>query len=129
MTDFYIDVEPQTRHASAKSIKLKKPMWYISKNQQVTVHILAKPHAKHTALLGATETELLIAIHAKPHDGEANIELVRYVSKLLHIPKSYLTLQGQHSRHKKITAPLTNKLSEILKELEKKLVDSQPHGQ
>lgn len=93
-------------------------MWYTYKNQQVIIHVLAKPNAKKTSLLGATEEELLISLHAKPHHGAANVELVRYLSDLLHIPKTHMTLQGEHSKHKKITAPLTDKLATTLKELE-----------
>ncbi len=100
-------------------------MWYTNKNQQVIVRILAKPNAKKTLLLGATEQELLISIHAKPHHGEANSELINYLAHLLQVPKTRIILQrGEHSKHKQVLMPLTNTLEQTLKDLQINLIHS-----
>jgi uncharacterized protein (TIGR00251 family) len=58
---------------------------------------------KKTAILGWEEGELKIALHAIPQKGEANRELVLFLSKLLGIPqRNIILLQGETSRHKKI---------------------------
>lgn len=95
-------------------------MWYTRQNQQVIIRILAKPNAKKTILLDASEQELRISIHAKPHHGAANIELIAYLSHLLQVPKTHIILQrGEHSKHKQVTVPLTDKLVQRLNDLEK----------
>ncbi len=97
-------------------------MWYSNQNQQVTIYIFAKANAKKTILLGATEQQLLISIHAKPHHGQANVELIGYLAQLLHVPKTQLMLQrGKHSKHKQVIAPLTDALAQTLHVLHEKL--------
>ncbi len=90
-------------------------MWYQIQDQQVKLSILAKPNAKKSALLKVDHQGLHIALHAKPHNEEANKELIIYLGKLLQLPKSKIILQqGKGSRHKKIVVPLTNKVQELL---------------
>lgn len=97
-------------------------MWYTSQSQQIIIRILAKPNAKRTLLLDATEHELRISIHAKPHHGAANIELIAYLSTLLNVPKTQMILQrGERNKHKQVSIPLTNKLVQRLLDLEKEL--------
>lgn len=97
-------------------------MWYTTQNQQVIIRIFAKPNAKKTLLLEATEYELRISIHAKPHHGAANIELIEYLSHLLHVPKTKIILQrGEHSKYKQVSIPLTDILVQRLYDLEKEL--------
>jgi uncharacterized protein (TIGR00251 family) len=97
-------------------------MWYTSQNQQVIILILAKPNAKRTLLLDATEHELRISIHAKPYHGAANIELIAYLSQLLYVPKTQIILKrGEHSHHKQVSIPLTDKLMKRLHDIGKEL--------
>ncbi len=53
-------------------------MWFQIKDQHVEIRVFAKPKAKRTALLKVNEEGLNIALHAKPHEGEANIELISF---------------------------------------------------
>jgi uncharacterized protein (TIGR00251 family) len=90
-------------------------MWFKIQNQQVTILIFAKPHAQKTTLLKITDEGLHIALHAKPHEGEANKELISYLAKLFGIPKSHITLhRGKGSRHKIIMVPLCKKIEAFL---------------
>lgn len=91
-------------------------MWYKIENQRVSINILAKPNAKKTAFLGVSEQGLLIALHARPHQGAANKELIVYLAKLFHLPKTQIILQkGEGSRHKQVEVPLTAFIEENLK--------------
>jgi|688.fasta_scaffold409320_1 uncharacterized protein (TIGR00251 family) len=84
-------------------------MWFKIQNQQVRLNIKVKPNAKKTAFIGFSEESLLISLHAKPHKGAANIELINYLAELFHLPKSKVILQrGEGSRHKQVIVPLTD---------------------
>lgn len=83
--------------------------WFKIQKDEVELFILAKPNAKKSAILATAVEELKIALHAKPHQGEANTELISYLSKLFRVPKSRILLRrGENSRHKTILLPLTD---------------------
>lgn len=93
-------------------------MWFKIQNQQVRISILAKPNAKKTAFLGISEQGLIISLHAKPHQGEANKELIVYLAKLFHLPKSQIILQkGEKSRNKQVIMPLTDNVQKLINTL------------
>lgn len=103
-------------------------MWYKIKDQQIILNILAKPNAKRTAILGVRDQALHISVHAKPHQGEANQELISYLAKLLKLPKSKITLErGEGSRHKKISVPLSERVKEWISSCVKTGVVEQCH--
>lgn len=93
-------------------------MWYTIKNQEVLLRIMAKPKAKKTGLVAITENGLHISIHASPHEGEANKELIRFLAELFHVPKSQVILQrGDKSKMKQVMMPLTKDFQERLNSL------------
>jgi hypothetical protein len=95
-------------------------MWFKIQNQQVNVWILAKPNAKKTALLSISEKELHIALRAKPQKGEANKELISYLSQLFDLPKSQIILKsGEGNKYKRVIMPLTEKIQRLLDGLTK----------
>ena len=91
--------------------------WFKLKNLHVELSIFVKPNAKRTVLVQINHVQgVVIALHAKPKDGEANKELIRFLAEWLNFPKSLAILQsGEHSRHKKVLVPLTDKVKEIIK--------------
>lgn len=91
-------------------------MWFrIENQQQVQINILAKPNAKKTLFLDISNQELRISLHAKPHQGEANNELISYLAKLFRIPKKQIFLRrGENSRHKQVVLPLTALVQQFL---------------
>lgn len=94
-------------------------MWFQIKEKYAQLNIFAKPNAKKTILLMASDTELHISLHAKPHDGEANKELISYLSELFGLPKSQIILlRGENSRHKQVLLPLNNKVQELINQPE-----------
>ncbi|MFZ2314459.1 MAG: DUF167 domain-containing protein [Gammaproteobacteria bacterium] len=92
-------------------------MWFSIQDQEVKIRIFAKPHGSKTAFLGIGEQGLQISIHAIPHKGEANKELISFLAKLFGLPKKQVVLlRGGNSKYKQITLPLTNKVKEFLEE-------------
>lgn len=90
-------------------------MWFKIQNQQIRINIFAKPNSKKTAVLGVGEHGLIISLHAKPDKGSANKELIAYLAKLFHLPKTQIILQkGEQSRHKQIVAPLTESVFKVI---------------
>lgn len=90
-------------------------MWFKIQNQHVKVNIFAKPNAKKTALLSINEEALVISLHAKPHQGEANQELITYLAKLFQVPKTKIILQkGEGSRYKQVMLPLTDAVKNMI---------------
>ena len=90
-------------------------MWFKIQDQSVSLQIVAKPRAKRSALVKIDDDGLHIAIHASPHEGEANKELIIYLAKLFHLPKTQVILQrGENSRHKIIVMPLSHRIQEFL---------------
>jgi uncharacterized protein YggU (UPF0235/DUF167 family) len=65
---------------------------FTNKQGELCLNILAKPGAKETRVTGIQTDAVAVRIGAQPVDGEANKELIRYVSKLLGVPKSDVTL-------------------------------------
>jgi uncharacterized protein (TIGR00251 family) len=90
-------------------------MWFKIQDQQVKLQIRAKPNAKKTSIVKITEQGLHIAIHAKPHKGEANKELILFLSKAFDVPKSQIMIKtGEGSKYKQIIIPLTASVQKIL---------------
>lgn len=91
--------------------------WFKLKNRQIELTIFVKPNAKRSALVEINDEQgIVIALHAKPKEGEANRELIKFLSEWLDFPKSAAVLvSGEHSRYKKILIPLSNKVSELIK--------------
>lgn len=90
-------------------------MWFSIHKTQVELRVFAKPKARQTSLLEVNEQGLHIALHANPHQGEANKELITYLTKILKVPKSQIVLKrGGNSRYKTIIVPLTKSVQEFL---------------
>jgi uncharacterized protein YggU (UPF0235/DUF167 family) len=50
-----------------------------------------------------------------PHQGEANKELITYLAKLFHLPKTQVILQkGEGGRYKQVVVPLTDAVQKII---------------
>ncbi|KAH8379399.1 hypothetical protein KR009_004667 [Drosophila setifemur] len=73
----------------------------LDKNGNICIQILAKPGAKHNGITGISIEGVGVQIAAPPSEGEANAELVKFLSKVLGLRKSDVTLdKGSRSRHK-----------------------------
>uniref|UniRef100_A0A182VWG9 Uncharacterized protein n=1 Tax=Anopheles minimus TaxID=112268 RepID=A0A182VWG9_9DIPT len=79
------------------------PVLVDAKTGNLIVKILAKPGAKTSGITDVSEEGIGCQIAAPPIDGEANTELIKYLSKLLNLRKSDISLdRGSKSRQKTI---------------------------
>uniref|UniRef100_A0AAG5D253 Uncharacterized protein n=1 Tax=Anopheles atroparvus TaxID=41427 RepID=A0AAG5D253_ANOAO len=79
------------------------PVFVDAKTGNVFIKILAKPGAKTNGITDISEEGVGCQIAAPPIDGEANTELIKYLSKLLELRKSDISLdRGSKSRQKTI---------------------------
>lgn len=75
----------------------------VKQDNSVIIKILAKPGAKQNGITDITDEGVGVQIAAPPVEGQANTELVKYISKLLGLRKSDVTLEtGSKSRAKTI---------------------------
>jgi uncharacterized protein (TIGR00251 family) len=73
------------------------------KSGALLLHLRVQPNASRSEIAGLHGQRLKIRLQSPPQDGKANRELIRFLSKLLKIPKSSLDLiRGQTSRDKTI---------------------------
>lgn len=91
-------------------------MWYDLKEQNVVIlYVFVKPNAKQSAIITVSNDELHIALHAKPQDGAANDELIRFLSDVLRVPKTKIKLiRGKTSRHKTLQLPLNETINQFI---------------
>ncbi|KAJ3117918.1 hypothetical protein HDU96_004816 [Phlyctochytrium bullatum] len=80
------------------------PFRYIEKSRSLHLHVLLKPNAKRSAVVGIIDEALHLQIAAPPRDGEANKEVVQFVSKLLGLPKSCVSIVAGHKAREKVVA-------------------------
>uniref|UniRef100_A0A182NQE4 Uncharacterized protein n=1 Tax=Anopheles dirus TaxID=7168 RepID=A0A182NQE4_9DIPT len=84
------------------------PVLVDAKTGNLIVKILAKPGAKASGITDVSEEGIGCQIAAPPIDGEANTELIKYLSKLLDLRKSDISLdRGSKSRQKTIVLDKT----------------------
>jgi uncharacterized protein len=67
----------------------------------ITLKLYVQPGSKKNEVIGIFEGALKIKLATQPIEGQANLALIKYLSKLLKIPKSKIILKkGEKSRHK-----------------------------
>lgn len=67
----------------------------------VSIAIQVQPRASRTGVAGVTDEAIRVRVSAPPVDGAANQELVRWLSKELHLPKSAISItSGERGRRK-----------------------------
>jgi len=92
---------------NSKSIKSEKEEIQIPGSIQairdgvVKISVQAKPNAKTSAITETNNEYIGVAIAAPPRDGEANEELISFMSQVLNIKKQHIQLdKGSKSRLK-----------------------------
>ncbi|XP_023223927.1 uncharacterized protein LOC111625122 isoform X2 [Centruroides sculpturatus] len=81
---------------------------YIGSNDQIFIKIHAKPSAKVNEITGITDV-VDIQISARPVDGEANSELIRFIAETLCIKKTEVdVVKGLKSREKTVSVVKNN---------------------
>lgn len=63
--------------------------------------VLVKPGSSQEKVIKTDESEIIVYIRAKAHDGEANEALIKTLAKYFNVPKTSLRIvRGATSRHK-----------------------------
>ena len=76
-------------------------MWKTA--QGTAIEIYVQPKASRNELAGIHEGSLKVRLTSPPIEGEANKECIKFLAKLLHVPKSHLEiLKGHKSRRKTV---------------------------
>jgi hypothetical protein len=69
----------------------------------VRIAVQITPNAKKTEVIGVLEDALKLKLQAQPIEGRANEALVKYLSKVLAVPRSAVVItHGQTSKRKLI---------------------------
>lgn len=72
-------------------------------NEGVILAVKVTPKCNKSEINGIENDELKVRLAAVPEEGKANNELIRFLSRLLKIPKSHLVIiSGEQSRHKRV---------------------------
>lgn len=105
--------------ACAPSINKSGPVT-MDRTGNICIKILAKPGSKQNSITDISDEGIGVQIAAPPVEGEANTELVKYLSKVLGLRKSDVSLdKGSKSRQKTILISKglmsTDKILELLK--------------
>ncbi|XP_060851531.1 UPF0235 protein C15orf40 homolog [Rhopalosiphum padi] len=96
----------------------------VDKSGGIVIKINAKPGAKNNNITDISSDGVGVQINAPPTDGEANAELIKYLSKVLGLRKSDLCLdRGSRSRNKILIVQtslgiegITEKINQEIKE-------------
>ncbi|XP_016926232.2 UPF0235 protein C15orf40 homolog [Drosophila suzukii] len=97
----------------------------VDKSGNICIQILAKPGAKQNGITGIGLEGVGVQIAAPPSEGEANAELVKFLSKVLGLRKSDVSLdKGSRSRNKIILISKGVSTVEAIEQLLRKESDS-----
>jgi uncharacterized protein (TIGR00251 family) len=89
------------------------PKYLVAHPEGTLLKLYVQPRASRDEITGVQEDSLRIRITAPPVDGEANRECVRFLSKIIGVPKSQIEIfQGLKSRHKVVL--IRNKNPEVV---------------
>lgn len=97
----------------------------LNKSGNIAIKILAKPGAKQNGITDIGAEGVGVQIAAPPSEGEANAELVKFLSKVLGLRKSDVSLdKGSRSRNKVILISKDVSTVEAIEQLLRKECDS-----
>jgi len=90
-------------------------MWYEIKNSFVIFYIKAQPNSSKNKIAGILGDSLKINIKAPAVEGEANKELIKFLSKTFKISKSDIEfISGKTSKRKALKMPMNEKIKEFI---------------
>ncbi len=92
--------------------------FYEIKDDKAVINIKAQPNSSKNKIAGIyDEDKLKINIKAPAVEGAANKELIKFLSKMFKIPKSYIEIKGETSKRKQVVLPVNEKLKEFLQSI------------
>ena len=80
------------------------PDYYQWEGKKLTFNVFLQPCASKNSLVGLHDNSIKIALTAPPVDGEANKQLIQFLSKLFRVKKSAISIvSGEHNRRKRVS--------------------------
>ena len=70
----------------------------------LTISVSVKPQAKKESVIQVSATEYQVAVKAPPHDGKANLAVIKLLADYFSVPKSQIKIVRGHTARKKILA-------------------------
>lgn len=67
----------------------------------IALHLHVQPRAASNGLAGLQGDMLKLRLTTPPVDGKANKAVIAYLAKLIHLPKSSITLKSGHQSRRK----------------------------
>lgn len=93
--------------------------WVKQKGERFSFLVWATPGAKKSEVVGLLGDALKIKIAAKPIEGEANKELIRFLAHSMGLSKQDVIFEsGETSRHKRVSLPQTQSVEQFIKKVE-----------
>jgi len=74
----------------------------VSHDGTVGLRVRVKPMARRTVIVGVQQGALVVSLAASPHEGQANRELLHFLSDLVHVPVSRIQLAAGASGRTKL---------------------------
>ena len=89
--------------------------WYRRDANDLLLFIRVQPRSSKDGFAEIMENCRKLRIKAAPVDGKANEHLIRYLSRLLGVPKSHVQVEtGHNSRNKRIRIKELSALPDVL---------------
>jgi uncharacterized protein len=70
----------------------------------LTISVSVKPRAKKESVTQISASEYQVAVKEAPHDGKANLALIKLLSEYFSVPKSQIKIVRGHTARRKILA-------------------------
>jgi len=81
-----------------------RPDYYTWQGKNLIFNVFLQPRASRNSLVGLHGNAVKIALTAPPVDGEANKQLIQFLSKLFQVKKSDVAIiTGERSRRKRVS--------------------------
>jgi uncharacterized protein len=89
----------------------------------ITIECFVSPRSKKSAIKGLRGGSLAVGLNAPPVDGKANRALIDFISKLLKVPQSRISVfKGEHNKQKVLLIQGISKVS-ALEQIEPHLIE------
>jgi uncharacterized protein (TIGR00251 family) len=70
----------------------------------LTISVSVKPQAKKESVIQVSPSEYRVAVKAPPHDGKANLAVIKLLADYFSVPKSRIKIVRGHAARRKILA-------------------------
>lgn len=85
--------------------------WCCAISGGVRLALQIQPNAKRSGVAGCYGDLLKIRLHAQPIEGKANEALIAYLSEVLNVPKSGISITHGHAAKRKIVEIMASDLT------------------